>query len=30
MSKQNVSAEEKHYIKLNNKLHKEINELKLD
>ena len=29
MSKQHVTAEEKHYIKLNNKLHKEINELRL-
>jgi chromosome segregation ATPase len=30
MSKQHITAEEKHYIKLNNKLRKEINELTID
>lgn len=30
MSKQHITAKEKHYIKLNNKLRKEINELKID
>ena len=29
MNKQKISAEEKHYIKLNNKLHKQVNELKV-
>ena len=29
MSKQKISAEEKHYIKLNNQLHKQIKQLKL-
>ena len=28
MNKQKISAEKKHYIKLNNKLHKQINELR--